>query len=165
MMATAVIRRWALGIGANGQPVYAPRYVIEVNGRKVYNPKDKHYRMAGYQSVVEAAPSVPAQEGYHYEPRGWEAQEGAIRRVYVEAADPPPAPRRWSSLAIKRVLESRGSWAEVKAMLEAAGVFYDFLMADYIAEDDEAFVAARAEAVKLYGEETVAAILDTIPTE
>ena len=62
-MATSVNRKWASGIGADGQPVYAPRYAIEVNGRRVYNPKDKHYRMAGYQSVVEAPPSVPAQEG------------------------------------------------------------------------------------------------------
>ena len=165
MMSTAVNRKWASGIGADGQPIFAPRYAIEVNGRRVYNPKDKHYRLAGYQSVVETAPSVPAQEGYYYEPRGWEERDGAIRRVYVEVENPPPAPRRWSSLAIKRVLEARGSWAEVKAMLEAANAYDDFLMADYIAEDDNAFVAARAEAVKLYGEETVAAILDTIPTE
>ena len=165
MMSNAVNRKWASGIGADGQPIYAPRYAITVNGRKVYGPKDKHYRMAGYKSVVETPPSEPAQEGYHYEPRGWEERDGAIRRVYVEVANPPPAPRRWSSLAIKRVLESRGSWAEVKGLLEAAGMYDDFLMADYIAEDDEAFLAARAQAVSLYGEETVAAILDTIPTE
>ena len=164
-MATAVNRSWASELGADGQPVYAPRYAITVNGRKIYNPKDKHYRLAGFLPVVEVPPSEPPAEGYHWEPRGWEAQENAIRRVYVEVANPPPAPRRWSSLAIKRVLEARGSWAEVKRMLEAAGVYDDFLMADYIAEDDQAFLSARAEAVKLYGEETVAAILDAIPQE
>ena len=148
----------------DGALTYAPDALI-IDGRTILSPKATHYLAAGYLPIEDAPPSEPPAEGYHWEARGWEAQEGAIRRVYAEVENPPPAPRRWSSLAIKRVLEARGSWAEVKAMLEAANAYDDFLMADYIAEDDEAFLAARAEAVKLYGEETVAAILDTIPTE
>lgn len=128
-------------------------------------PTAADYARAGYLPVVDDYPSEPAPEGYHYEAISWTEFNDAIRRVYAPVQNPPPAPRRWSSLAVKRVLEARGSWGEVKGLIEAANLYDDFLMADYIAEDDDAFIAARAEAVRLYGEETVAAILDSIPRE
>ena len=139
----------------------------------ILHPTADDYRRANYLPVEDRFPTEPAKEGYHWERTGkwlewkpWDIEDSAyIYPEYVEVENPPAPPRRWSSLAIKRVLEARGSWAEVKGLLEAAGVYDDFLMADYIAEDDDAFLAARAEAVKLYGEETVAAILAAIPTE
>ncbi len=176
MMATAVNRKWASGIGADGQPVFAPRYAIEVNGRKVYNPKDKHYRLAGYQSVVETPPSVPAQEGYHYEPRGWEAQEGAIRRVYVEEASPPPAPRRWSRLDILTALGESDMFDAAFAYLNSIEVkphisaWLGLNTANYIEEgypNADAWDAMLNGAAGVLGKTRaeIDAFLDTIPTE
>jgi hypothetical protein len=154
-----------------GELTYAPRSLI-IDGREIWNPRAETYEQAGYLPVDTSAPSEPAPEGYHYEPRGWEIFDDDrspvarhIRRVWELVANSPPPPRRWSSLAIKRVLEARGSWAEVKAMLEEMNAYDDFLMADYIAEDDDVFIEARTQAVVLYGGEKVARILDAIPTE
>ena len=48
----------------------------------------------------------------------------------------------------------------MKEMLVAADMFDDFLAADFILEDDEAFIAARSAAVEEYGEEAVAHLID-----
>lgn len=170
----------------NSRPIYAPtvlRVVTHHHDEGVdpetgehwerdwdtYETKTKptaaDYAQMGWLPLVDSVMPTPP-EGKHWERNGkiYSFEDG-YAWDYELVDNPPPPPRRWSSLAIKRVLDPRGSWDQIKGLLEAAGVYDDFLMADYIAEDDEAFLAARAEAVKLYGEETVAAILDTIPTE
>jgi hypothetical protein len=73
--------------------------------------------------------------------------------------------RRWTPLAMKRALSAAGRWPEVKTMLVAADKYDDFLMCSYIYEGDEDFQDAKAWAVEHYGEESVNALLDAIPTE
>ena len=73
--------------------------------------------------------------------------------------------RRWTPLAMKRALSAAGRWPEVKTMLVAADKYDDFLMCSYIYEGDEHFQNAKAWAVEHYGEESVNALLDAIPTE
>ena len=73
--------------------------------------------------------------------------------------------RRWTPLAMKRALSASGRWPEVKTMLVAADKYDDFLMCSYIYEGDEDFQNAKAWAVEHYGEESVNALLDAIPTE
>lgn len=53
-------------------------------------PTDEEYAAAGYLPVVDAPPSEPAQDGYHWDARGWEYRDGSIHRVYDEVADPSP---------------------------------------------------------------------------
>jgi hypothetical protein len=149
---------------ADMTPEFAPD-VLEINGRKVYNPKAVHCKIAGYLPLEDSVMPTPP-EGMRWERSGKiYIHEGGYAWDYVLVDNPPPPPRRWSSLAIKRVLEARGSWAEVKALLEEMNAYDDFLMADYIAEDDDVFIEARTQAVVLYGGEKVARILDAIPTE
>lgn len=95
-----------------GELTYAPRSLI-IDGREIWNPRAETYAAAGYLPVVDAAPSEPPREGYHYTPDGWEERDGAIRRVWREEANPPPQPRRWSRLSIKTALATAG-------MLDAA---------------------------------------------
>lgn len=113
--------KWASGIGADGNPVYAPANVIEVNGRKVYNPKDKHYAAAGiYMEVKPDPPSDPAPEGWHYEPRGWEIWDDdcspvprCVRRVYEAVQDPPAPPRVFETADLVEALMAEGIYQQV----------------------------------------------------
>lgn len=73
--------------------------------------------------------------------------------------------RHWTPLDIKRTLSAHGKWEEVKAMLVAADKLYDFVMARYIAEDDQDFMKAKMQAVEMYGEEAVNDLLDEIPVD
>ena len=101
-------RKWASGIGADGNPVYAPKDTIDVCGRTVLGPKDKHYEAAGYKRVVDAFPSDPAPEGYHYEARGYAEDGNRIWRVYETVANPPAPPRVFSKLKCVAALMEAG---------------------------------------------------------
>ena len=87
----------------DGELTYAPRSLV-IDGREIWNPRAETYARAGYLPVVEASPSVPPREGYHWAPDGWEEREGAIRHVWREEANPPPPPRRWTRLDILTAL-------------------------------------------------------------
>jgi hypothetical protein len=149
---------------ADMKPVFAPA-AFRYNGKDYWHPEKEDFAQVGYLPLEDSVMPTPP-EGKRWERSGKiYIHEGGYAWDYVLVDNPPPPPRRWSSLAIKRVLEARGSWAEVKAMLEEMNAYDDFLMADYIAEDDDVFIEARTQAVVLYGGEKVARILDAIPTE
>ena len=59
--------------------------------------------------------------------------------VWVE---PPPASKRYSKLKIIRALGS--AWEAKKIQLEAAGLYDQFVAAQFLAEDDPAFAAVYA---------------------
>ena len=139
-----VNRKWASGIGEDGQPVYAPFGVITVNGRKVYNPTDKHYALAKFKPVVSDPPSVPPAEGWHYEPRGWEDTDGAIRRVYVEVQDPPPPPRVFVTADLVEALMAEGIWTDVRSWIETQGLLDLVLATKEFDETNANFAAGRA---------------------
>ena len=176
-MATAVNRSWASGIGADGQPVYAPRYAITVNGRRVYNPKDKHYRLAGYKSVIDELPTdFETPDGKHYEATGWAEIEGAIHRVYELRDNPPPAPRRWTRLSIKTALAQAGMLDAARQFLSASEIATGYTAwealtdCDYIEEgypDAEKWNALLDGAAQALGKtrEEIDAFLDAIPTD
>ena len=143
-----VNRKWASGMGEDGNPVYAPAGTITVNGHKVYNPTDKHYRLAGFLPVVDEPPSQTPALGWHYEPRGWEEQDGAIRRVYAEVLDPPPPPKTYSKYRLVLALQNEGVWERVKAWLESIEGAYDLYQAAEDISGDEPLLAAGVEAAK-----------------
>ena len=176
--------KWASGIGADGNPVYAPANVIEVNGRKVYNPKDKHYAAAGiYMEVKPDPPSDPAPEGYHWEPRGWEIWDDdrspvprCVRRVYESVQDPPAPPRRWTRLALKTALAQAEMLDAAKAYLQSVEIATGYTAwealtdADYIEEGfggAEKWNAILDGAANALGKTRalIDAFLDTVPTE
>ena len=74
-----------------------------------------------------------------------------------------PGTRMWTPLSIKRACGER--WEDVKAALQRAGLYDDFVMAQVLREDDETFRAGYEMAVQAYGKETVDGILDLCPRE
>ena len=157
---------------------------LTINGRKVYNPKAVHYRIAGYLPVVETSPSDPAPEGYHYEARGWayspsgssESSATSIVRVYETVPNPPPPPRRWTRLSIKTALAQAGMLDAAKAFLSSTEIATGYTAwealtdCDYIEEGfggAEAWNALLDGAAQALGKtrEEIDAFLNAIPTE
>ena len=156
---------------------------LTIEGRKVYNPKAVHYRIAGYLPVDTAAPADPAPEGYHYEPRGWEvhhaydiADEDCIRRVWEIVANPPPPPRKWTRLSIKTALAQAGMLDAARQFLSASEIATGYTAwealtdCDYVeegypnAEKWNALLDGAAQALGKTRAE-IDAFLDAIPTE
>lgn len=102
------------------------------------------------------APAVPA--GKVAVPDGYELADGAWTRKWRFDDAPPPPPRAWTPLAVKRACGDR--WPAVKAALEAKGIFDDFMMAQELLEDDPAFMQGIAWAKSEYGDAAVDAVLD-----
>ena len=154
---------------------YAPD-TLTIEGRKVYNPKAVHYRIAGYLPVVDAPPSEPPREGYHYTSDGWEERDGAIRRVWREEANPPPPPRRWTKLAIETALAQADMLDAMDAFLAQTTIVGKltaaraFSRCDYIEEfygGEETWNALLDGAAQALGKtrEEIDAFLDALPTE
>ena len=158
-----------------GALTYAPS-VLVLDGRTILNPNAESYAAAGYLPVVDAAPSVPPREGYHYTPDGWEERDGAIRRVWREEANPPPPPRRWTRLSIKTALAQAGMLDAARAFLSSTEIATGYTAwealtdCDYIeegypnAEKWNALLDGAAQALGKTREE-IDAFLDAIPTE
>ena len=167
----------------NGGAIEYGPDTLTIEGRKVYNPKAVHYRIAGYLPVDTAAPADPAPEGYHYEPRGWEIFDDDsspvarhIRRVWEIVANPPPPPRRWTKLAIETALAQADMLDAMDAFLAQTTIVGKLTAArafshcDYIeegfggAEKWNALLDGAAVALDKPREE-IDAFLDAIPTE
>ena len=78
---------------------------------------------------------------------------------------PEPIPRKWTPLTIKRSAEAKGWWAAFKGILEADEVYEDFLMCQFVAEDDAMFSPIYNALCDAFGKEQVDAHLNELPTE
>ena len=165
-----------------GALTYAPRS-LTIDGREIWNPRAETYARAGYLPIDTSAPTDPAPDGYHYEPRGWEvhhaydiADEDCIRRVWELVANPPPPPRRWTRLAIETALAQADALDAMDAYLAQVVVVGKltaaraFSRCDYIEEGyptEAAWNALLDGAAVALGKtrEDIDAFFDAIPTE
>jgi len=161
---------------ADMTPEFAPD-VLVINGRKVYNPKAVHCKIAGYLPLSPDWPVDPPQ-GKHYErtdkieangDQGW-------RWTYRLVDNPPPPPRRWTRLSIKTALAQAGMLDAARQFLSATEIATGYTAwealtdCDYIeegfggAEKWNALLDGAAQALGKTREE-IDAFLDAIPTE
>lgn len=131
---------------ADMTPEYAPD-VLEINGRKVYNPKAVHCKIAGYLPLSPDWPIDPPQ-GKHYQRTDKIEPNGAdgYRWVYRLVDDPPPPPRTFSKLKLYAVLSAANLWDALKAWLEAQtyegmNAWMAFSLAQELTEDHPMFAA------------------------
>ena len=99
-------------------------------------------------------------QGRRYADAVWplgEDREFAETRIPIDAEDGAERACSWTPLSIKRACGER--WPEVRAALEASDIYEDFVMAQELREDDEAFKTGYAWAVARYGKATVDAVL------
>jgi hypothetical protein len=102
-------------------PEFAPD-VLVINGRKVYNPKAVHCKIAGYLPLSPDYPVDPP-EGKHYERTDKIERDGdGYKWVYMLADNPPPPPRRWTRLSIKTALAKAGMLDAARQFLSASEI-------------------------------------------
>ena len=166
----------------DGELTYAPRS-LTIDGREIWNPRAETYARDGYLPIDTSAPTDPAPDGYHYEPRGWEIFDDdrspvprCIRRVWELVANPPPPPRRWTRLSIKTALAQAQMLDAARQFLSASEIATGYTAwealtdCDYIEEGfggAEAWNALLDGAAQALGKtrEDIDAFLDAIPTE
>ena len=157
-------------------PEFAPD-VLEINGRKVYNPKAVHCKIAGYLPLSPDWPVDPP-EGKHFErtdkiePNGGDG----YKWVYTLVDNPPPPPRRWTRLSIKTALAQAGILPPVYGFLQTVEIANGYMAwealsdCDYVEEgypDAEKWNALLDGAAVALGKTRaeIDAFLDAIPTE
>lgn len=156
-------------------PEFAPD-VLEINGRKVYNPKAVHCKIAGYLPLSPDFPVDPP-EGKHYERTDKIEPNGdGYKWVYRLVDNPPPPPRRWTRLSIKTALATARMLDAARQFLSATEIATGYTAwealtdCDYIeegfggAEKWNALLDGAANALGKTREE-IDAFLDAIPTE
>lgn len=156
-------------------PEFAPD-VLEINGRKVYNPKAVHCKIAGYLPLSPDWPVDPP-EGKHYERKDKIERDGdGYKWVYVLVDNPPPPPRRWTRLSIKTALAQAGMLDAARQFLSAAEIATGYTAWEALTDCDyieEGFGGAEAWNALLDGAAValgktraeIDAFLDGIPTE
>ena len=156
-------------------PEFAPD-VLEINGRKVYNPKAVHCKIAGYLPLSPDWPVDPP-EGKHWERTDKIERDGdGYKWVYVLVDNPPPPPRRWTRLSIKTALAQAGILPPVYGFLQTVEIANGYMAwealsdCDYVEEgypDAEKWNALLDGAAVALGKtrEEIDAFLDAIPTE
>ena len=156
-------------------PEFAPD-VLVINGRKVYNPKAVHCKIAGYLPLSPDYPVDPP-EGKHYERTDKIEPNGdGYKWVYVLVDNPPPPPRRWSRLSIKTALAQAEMIDAARRFLSATEIATGYTAWEALTDCDyieEGFGGAGKWNSLLTGaamalgktREEIDAFLDAIPTE
>ena len=148
---------------------YAP-VMVRHDGTVSVNPAGAVYAALGWYRLVKDPPAPGAgRVAVEDEPAAWAWEaDGMLVRVTYREEDvpaPEPAPRRWTPLTLKRGAEARGWWVSLRSVLEAAGGYEDFLMCQFVAEDDAMFPPIYGALCDAFGKEQVDAYLDGLPTE
>ena len=156
-------------------PEFAPD-VLEINGRKVYNPKAVHCKIAGYLPLSPDWPVDPP-DGKHFERTDKIERDGdGYKWVYALVDNPPPPPRRWTRLSIKTALATAGMLDAARQFLSASEIATGYMAwealtdCDYIEEGfggADAWNALLDGAAQALGKtrEEIDAFLADIPTE
>ena len=140
---------------------YAPD-VIRVDGHDAISPSEEQLLAAGYKRVTERAPETD--EKHYAVATGWTEAVTEIVRTY-EVREVEPTVRKWTPLTIKRGAVARGWWEAFKAILTAADGYEDFVMCQFVAEDDPMFAPIKAALAAQFGADEVDGYLAELPTE
>lgn len=105
-------------------------------------PTEKRYLEAGWKKVVDVMPQP--EDGYWFTPSGWEETETEVRRTYEKhEVQPEVQVVKYSKLKLITALKAAGKWAEVKALIESAGLWDEWLVCSYLKSDYEQFETAK----------------------
>ena len=130
-------------------------------------PADYLATLYFYPFFETEKPSDPPDEGKHWEQRfAHEDEEGydtvVIKDSWIQVDDPAPSPRTFSKLRIVAALMQEGVWEQVKAFIEAQGLYDLFIAAQDFSEDNQDFNNGKMALQQLLGwdDEKVERILE-----
>ena len=129
---------------ADMTPEFAPD-VLEINGRKVYNPKAVHCKIAGYLPLSPDWPVDPP-EGKHYERTDKIEADGTdgYRWTYRLVDNPPAPPRVFVTADLVEALMAEDVWEQARAWIVKRGLLDLVLATKEFDENNENFKAGKA---------------------
>lgn len=145
----------------DGRVEYAPD-VIRVDGHDAISPSAEQYLAVGWKRVKDVAPATD--ERHYAVATGWTETDAEIVRTY-EVREVEPIVRKWTPLTLKRGAVARGWWEAFKAILTAADGYEDFIMCQFVAEDDPMFAPIKSALAAQFGADAVDGYLSELPTE
>ena len=139
---------------------------VVIDGRQRLHPSPEQAAALGaYPRNDTYYPTDDPPEGKMWQrAAGYTVRDGRWCAKYEAVDIPPPPPRSWTPLSIKRACGSE-RWPILKSALEALGFYDEFLMAQEIREDDPSFAQGYEWAVAQFGKETVDEILASAAQE
>lgn len=140
---------------------YAPD-VIRVDGHDAISPSEEQLLAVGWKRVKDVTPETD--EKHYAVATGWTETVTEIVRTY-EVREVEPTVRKWTPLTLKRGAVARGWWEAFKAILTAADGYEDFVMCQFVAEDDPMFAPIKAALAAKFGADAVDGYLAELPTE
>lgn len=136
--------------------------IIRVDGHDAISPSEEQLLAAGWKRVKDVAPETD--EKHYAVATGWAETDAEIVRTY-EVREVEPTVRKWTPLTLKRGAVARGWWEAFKAILTAADGYEDFVMCQFVAEDDPMFAPIKAALAAQFGADAVDGYLAELPTE
>ena len=123
-----------------------PRYIVTIDGRTIANPTAEQYAtLRDAYPRGEDAPQPELQEGKVAAYNGYLLGESdhLWHKQWMLVDAPPTPPRIFSKLKVVAALTEAGVWAQVKAWIEANGLYDLYLAAQEFAEDNEWFAQGK----------------------
>lgn len=108
------------------------------------HPSDQWLNAQGYHRVAPQPPAPAAGMVWQAATPPYALVDGVSVPQGAWVIDDNPPPQRYSKLALKRALSDMGLWGVVKAAIEDAGRWDDFVLAQELSDDDPDFIAMKA---------------------
>lgn len=154
----------------NGEGIGDPHDVIHESTveRVAFPPTADDYRRAKtgpYLPIEDDAESCP--DGMTVASERWvsDGQKITVVREFKPLPEPTPVARRWTPLTLKRGAVAKGWWDEFKGILNLASGYEDFLMCQFVSEDDPMFQPIYNALCATFGTGLVDEYLSELPTE
>jgi len=107
------------------------------------HPSDAWLNAQGYHRVAPQPPAPTSGMVWQASTPPYALVDGVSTPQGQWVVDDNPAPIKYSKLKLKRALSDTGLWGAVKAAIEDAGRWDDFVLAQGLTSDDPDFVAMR----------------------
>ena len=126
---------------------YAKDTVVLADGTVVSRPTEAQYLAANQYRVIDVPPVAP--EGFEAVHDDWVEDAASKTATRLYRVKPVPAPVvRYSKLKLITAAKAAGKWDALKGWIEAAGIYDEWLVCQYLSSDYPGFDAMVARIVE-----------------
>lgn len=153
----------------SGMLRYMPMILKDGDSYRVNPPPEVYAAHGGYLKTDTKPEPIEGKAWIENDAKEWSWDDAAMAVAVTyhaeDVPEPEPIPRKWTPLTLKRGAEAKGWWNTFKQILEAANGYDDFLMCQFVAEDDAMFAPIYGALCDALGKGDVDAYLNELPTE
>ena len=126
---------------------YAKDTLVLADGTVVSRPTEAQYLAANQYRVIDVPPVAP--EGFEAVHDDWVEDAASKTATRLYRVKPVPAPVvRYSKLKLITAAKEAGKWDALKGWIEAAGIYDEWLVCQYLASDYQGFDAMVGKIVQ-----------------